>query len=111
MLSGVKAIHLRVVVGDEEYLLETRLGEYRSLMVLLYDRIYIDGFGECRGMGRCGTCRVFIDGDPALITGMDRNEASTLAKAGTEWKGVRLSCQILVDEHLDGRTVTVLGEV
>lgn len=98
------------MVGSEEFLLETRPGEYRSLMALLYDRVYIDGFGECRGMGRCGTCRVFIDGDPATLTGMDRNEVSTLTKAGTEGEGVRLSCQILVDEHLDGRTVTVLGE-
>jgi len=110
MNSGVKAIHVRVVVGDQEYLLETSPGEYRSLMALLYDRIYIDCFGDCRGMGRCGTCRVFIDGDPALITGMDRNEASTLAKAGSVGEGVRLSCQVIVDHLLDGRTVRVLGE-
>ena len=110
MLSGVRAIHIRVVVGDEEHRLETKPGEYRSLMALIYDRIYIDSFGECRGMGRCGTCRVSVDGDPATLTGMDRNEASTLAKAGTGGEDVRLSCQILVDECLNGRTVTVLAD-
>jgi len=110
MPSGVNSIHIRVRFAGEEHQLETRPGEYRSLMVLIYDRIYIDGFGECRGMGRCGTCKVVIDGDPDTLTGMDRNEVSTLAKGGKGGKGVRLACQILIDEQLDGRTVTVLED-
>jgi ferredoxin len=34
--------------------------EYRSLMMLIYDQIYPEGFGECLGMGKCGTCLVEI---------------------------------------------------
>jgi 2Fe-2S ferredoxin len=79
-------------------------------MALIFDRIYIDGFGECRGMGRCGTCRVAVDGDLATLTTMDRNETATLKKMGVEGDDVRLACQLLVDEHLYGRTVVVLFE-
>lgn len=108
MLSGVKTIRIRVIAGGEEHMLTTYPGEYRSLMMLIYDRVYVDGFGECRGMGRCGTCRVTIDGDPDMLTGMDRNEEATLLKTGHVPGEVRLACQILLDEQLDGRTVTVL---
>lgn len=107
-LSGVDTIHIRVLVAGEEYQLQTRPGEYRSLMALIYDKVYVNDFGECRGMGRCGTCRVSIDGDTATLTGMDRNEAATLAKWDAAGGDVRLSCQILIDEHLNGHTVTVL---
>mgnify|MGYP001545166857 CR=1 FL=1 len=110
MLSGVKTIRIRVIANGEERVLTTYPGEYRSLMMLIYDRVYVDGFGECRGMGRCGTCRVAIDGDPGTLTGMDRNEEATLAKTGHEPGEVRLACQILLDEELDGRTVRVLFE-
>jgi 2Fe-2S ferredoxin len=104
------SIRIRVVAGGEEHELVTRVGEYRSLMALLYDRIWVEGFGECRGMGRCGTCRVLVDGDPDALTGMDRNEGATLKKVGVEPGAVRLSCQLVVDQRLDGRTVTVLEE-
>lgn len=103
-------IHIRVIAGDTVHELETRPGEYRSLMALIYDRVWVDGFGECRGMGRCGTCCVLIDGDPEDVTGMDRNEAATLNKVGQEAGTVRLACQLVVDQRLKGRTVTVLLE-
>lgn len=101
-------IHLRVVVGDSVHELVTRPGEYRSLMALIYDRVWVDGFGECRGMGRCGTCRVLVDGDARNLTGMDRNEAATLSKVGQGIGVVRLACQLVIDRRLDGRTVRVL---
>ena len=107
MPSGAEPIQVTVIVGGETYPLTTHRGEYRSLMALIYDRIYIDGFGECRGMGRCGTCRVTVDGDQAALTGMDRNEAATLGKMGGDGDGYRLACQIMVDERLQGRTISV----
>lgn len=108
-LSGISTIHIRVLVAGEEYQLQTWPGEYRSLMALIYDKVYVEDFAECRGMGRCGTCRVSIDGDATALTGMDRNEAATLSRSGAPGEDIRLSCQILLDENLDGRTVTVLA--
>jgi len=103
-------IHVRVIAGDSVYELVTRPGEYRSLMALIYDRVWVDGFGECRGMGRCGTCRVLVDGDLGDLTGLDRNEAATLSKGVQGLGVVRLACQLVIDQRLDGRSVTVLLE-
>jgi ferredoxin, 2Fe-2S len=45
-----------VTFGEESYAIETYHGEYRNLMQLISDKIFIEGFGECKGMGRCGIC-------------------------------------------------------
>jgi 2Fe-2S ferredoxin len=60
MDSRHKDIHVKVLLGDEEYMLETYTNEYRNLKMLLYDKIYIEDFGECKSMSRCGTCIVEI---------------------------------------------------
>jgi 2Fe-2S ferredoxin len=111
MSSGAELIHIRVIADGELHSLTARAGEYRSLMTLIFDRIYVESFGECRGMGRCGTCRVSIDGDGLALTALNRNEASTLAKYGAVAPDVRLSCQILADQRVNGRTVIVLPAV
>ncbi|HVU94073.1 MAG TPA: 2Fe-2S iron-sulfur cluster-binding protein [Puia sp.] len=108
MADRNERIHLRVVAGDSVHELVTRPGEYRSLMALIYDRVWVDGFGDCRGMGRCGTCRVLVDGDPGELTGMDRNETATLSKAGQSAGTARLACQLVIDQRLNGRTITVM---
>lgn len=48
----------------EKYELQTYEGEYRNLMVLLHYKMYIENFGECKGMGRCGTCAIKVEGLP-----------------------------------------------
>ena len=40
MDSRPKDIHVKVLLGDEEYIPETYTNEYRNLMMLLYDKIY-----------------------------------------------------------------------
>lgn len=84
-------------------------GEFRNLMVLINERIFVEDFGECRGIGRCGTCLVKVD---ALekIPEMDRNEESTLTKAGKNDGDWRLSCQLMIDERLKGTFITVADE-
>lgn len=32
-------------------------------MALLYDKFYMEDFGECKGIGRCGTCHIHILND------------------------------------------------
>jgi 2Fe-2S ferredoxin len=75
--------------------------EYRSLMHLIIDTIYTEGFGDCGGMGRCGTCTVesLTITEPALL---QRNEASTLQRLHIDAGTYRLACQINIDEELDG---------
>ena len=100
-------ITLTVLDQDETYELTAYKGMYRSLMMLLYDQIYLDGFGECLGMGRCGTCTIKIEASKEPITGFNRNERATLAKEGINDPDIHLSCQIEVDERLDGAVVRI----
>jgi len=110
MLQMDKSIKLRVICGGEEQELKTHEGEYRSLMMLIYDRIFIPYFGECKGMGRCGTCMVIIDSNEP-VKGMDRNEQATIERSGRSFHpDYRLSCQILIDDSLQRAVVRVLDE-
>ncbi len=86
--------------------IETYENEYRNLMVLLNDRIYLENFGECGGQGRCGTCVVRVeDAQGSLSSERSRNETRTLEKNEHQEKNIRLSCQILVAPNLHGATI------
>ena len=74
--------------------------EYRSLMALLYDKFYFEDFGECKGIGRCGTCHIIIsEGQPELLV-RSGNEQTTLSKMENVSSKSRLSCQIMITEAL-----------
>lgn len=99
-------IQFTLISGDERMEIEVHRGEYRNLMDLINDKLYVEDFGECRGIGRCGTCLIAFTSDKKLPE-MDRNEKSTLNKTeviGEQW---RLSCQIMIDEILDKSIITI----
>lgn len=75
-------------------------------MDLINDKLYVEDFGECRGIGRCGTCLISYTSEKTLPE-MDRNEKTTLVKAGVDGAEWRLSCQIMIDELLDGSVIEV----
>jgi 2Fe-2S ferredoxin len=105
------SINLTVFYEEETFFIQTYPYEYRSLMALLYDKIYIgDNFGECKGMGRCGTCIIEILNPNKGITFFDRNERATLEKMGIEKQNTHLACQIEADEHIDGLEIKILYE-
>ena len=93
--------------GEEEYHLETYTNEYRNLMMLLYDTIYLEDFGECKGMGRCGTCMIEIVGIKNELQCLERNEEMTLKKTGVANVNLRLACQVLVNEELQNATIRI----
>lgn len=99
-------IRFVLVSADEKLEITVRRGAYRNLMDLINDKLYVEDFGECRGIGRCGTCLISFTSDTDLPE-MDRNEQSTLAKTEFSGKGWRLSCQLMIDETLDGSTITI----
>lgn len=104
-----KTICLTVYFEGRTYSIQSYPYEYRSLMALLYDKIYIDDdFGECRGMGRCGTCVIQILNPKKGITFFDRNEKATLSKMGINEDHIHLSCQIELNEHVDGLEFEIL---
>jgi 2Fe-2S ferredoxin len=104
-----KTISLTVKAGENVHVLHSYIGEYRSLMSLIYDRLYVEEFGECKGVGRCGTCHVVLLNKPSLH-GLSRNEETTLSKSGLFQEGSRLSCQVLIDESLDGIELEIVSE-
>ena len=104
-----KPITLTVFYEKRTYPIQTYSYEYRSLMALLYDKIYIDDdFGECKGMGRCGTCIIQILNPKKEITFFDRNERATLSKMGISGEHIHLSCQIELNDYIDGLEIEIL---
>lgn len=102
-------IRFSVYFKGKTYTIHSYPYEYRSLMALLYDKIYIDDdFGECKGMGRCGTCIIQILNPKKEITFFDRNETTTLSKMGINEEDVHLSCQIELNERIDGLEIEIL---
>lgn len=103
------SITLKVFYEGKAHSITTYPYEYRNLMALIYDKIYIDDdFGECKGMGRCGTCVIQILNPKQEISFFERNEAVTLEKMGIYDKNIHLACQITLNENIDGLEIEVL---
>lgn len=102
MLNKNKDILINVLLNGKKYELHTFQGEYRSLMMLLNDKLYLEDFGECKGIGRCSTCCVLLLGSSESLRVKERNEASTLTKHDKLKDNIRLSCQINIDRSLNG---------
>ncbi|MBS1659993.1 MAG: 2Fe-2S iron-sulfur cluster binding domain-containing protein [Bacteroidetes bacterium] len=102
-------ILINLIRDDQHLTIRTYHGEYRNLMLLLFDQIYYDDFGECKGMGRCGTCIVQITSSTAPLPPRDRNENTTLTKLDLADPSLRLSCQLLIDRSLHNSTITLLS--
>ena len=103
-------ISITVFIRGEKHSIATYVGEYRNLMVLLYDKFYIDDFGECKGMGRCGTCHIQVSGNYDGTPDSVGNENSTLSKMSGVTGSSRLACQMNIDEKLDGLVIEVISE-
>lgn len=108
MQAPAKNITISVYYGEECHEIQTYTGEYRSLMMLIYDRIYTESFGECLGMGKCGTCMVEIMGSKHDLSCYERNEDMTLLRNIKAKENIRLSCQLIIDDKMDGLAVNVL---
>ena len=105
-----KEISITIIYAGEAHLVKTYLYQYRNLMVLLNNSIYLENFGECGGQGRCATCMVKAVGLRGNANKMERNEAATIGKAGLGNEAIRLSCQLLINEDLNGAVIEIAGE-
>ena len=100
-------IQFTIINEEEVCVVETYTGEYKNLMSLITDKIYVDNFGECRGMGRCGTCVIEILNTENDFSFLERNEEATVKKTGITNPNYRLACQILVNEELKNTTFRI----
>lgn len=100
-------IQFTVINEEEAYTVETYTGEYKNLMSLISDKIYVENFGECGGMGRCGTCVIEILNTENNFVFLERNEEATMKKTGITNPNYRLACQIHVNEELKNTTFRI----
>lgn len=77
-------------------------------MLLLRDRLLLDDFGQCGGVGRCATCVIGIEGLKGDSVRKERNEHATLSKMGCTDDSMRLSCQLYVNRDMDGVQIELL---
>jgi 2Fe-2S ferredoxin len=108
MMQREKNITLFIEYNGNRQTVETFAGEYRNLMVLIKDQLWVEGIGECGGMARCGTCMVELlnAGDNLIAT--DIKETAVIRRTITSGSTIRLSCQMLVDETLNGLHIKVI---
>jgi 2Fe-2S ferredoxin len=100
-------IVLKIIEETGEDEISTYTGEYRNLMMLLNDQRLLEGFGECGGMGRCATCLIEVVKTTLPLPQKQRNENSTIIKAGITNPAIRLSCQLMVNKLLDGIAIKI----
>jgi 2Fe-2S ferredoxin len=111
MLSKAYTIEFIGHYQGREYYLRSYENEYRNLMALLKDKICPEDFGQCGGMGRCGTCLVNLSGLANSPVDSYSNEQATLFKMGMQDQATRLSCQVQVDEDLKNAVVEIFDNV
>lgn len=102
-------IRFTVIENNSEQVIETFDGEYRNVMSLLKDKLDLDGFGECGGIGRCATCIVKVSGISGISAIKDRKEPVTLSKSGYDEENIRLSCQLFITKDLNGAIVELVN--
>jgi 2Fe-2S ferredoxin len=95
-----RGIPFKIVVEASEFHFNIFENEYRSLMHLINDQLYLEDFGQCGGMGRCGTCVVSSQKEVGVY---NRNEYATLQRHQLHLEtNKRLACQIFIDRKING---------
>ncbi len=105
-MAQTKNITITVLSNNETFVLHTYVREYRNLMMLIKDTISPEGFGECAGMGRCGTCLVQVN-STHVIPLSGGNEAANLVKHQVTDHRIRLSCQFMPEESINNLIVSI----
>lgn len=82
-----------------------------TLMEAIRNEGSFDLVAMCGGMLSCSTCHVYVDpGWSAALDPRTDDEQSLVADSGHYRETSRLSCQIMLDELLDGLRVTIAPE-
>lgn len=97
----------------------SREGEQRTVDVTVgfsvMEAIRENGFDEllalCGGCCSCATCHVYVDnGASGPLAEMSEDENDLLDGSSHRTRDSRLSCQIVVDDAIDGLTVQIAPE-
>jgi len=82
-----------------------------SLMEIIRNAGIDDILALCGGCCSCATCHVQVDEEFASrLPAMSENESDLLNTSGHRIATSRLSCQLILDDALDGLRVTIAPE-
>lgn len=110
MNSRTHDISVTITYLGEQHRISTFEGEYRNLMHLITDKIFVENFGDCKGMCRCGTCLVEVCGLQGESAMMERDEAAIVRSLGPGNENTRLACQLLIDKNLQQATIRIMDQ-
>jgi len=65
---------------------------------------------ECGGQAMCATCHVYVTDERPLAPVSDEEDEMLDCASAPRTEHSRLSCQLVVDDDMDGLTVVVAGE-
>ncbi len=92
-LHEMNPITFTISYQGQEFLVRTYHNQYFSLMSLIVDKLQMQGFGICSGMGSCGTCLLSIYHDTSPL------------------KRTTLSCQVGINDELANVKVVVPDKI
>lgn len=82
-----------------------------SVMEVIRDSGFDELLALCGGCCSCATCHVYVDIAAAgTLPPMSEDENDLLDSSGHRTTASRLSCQIVVDDEIDGLTVRIAPE-
>jgi ferredoxin, 2Fe-2S len=82
-----------------------------SLMEVIRDNGFDELLALCGGCCSCATCHVFVDGAFAgKVPAMSEDENDLLDSTDSRNESSRLSCQIQMNDSLEGLVVTIAPE-
>ena len=101
---------LTVVTREgEESVIEAESG--LSVMEAIRDNGFDELLALCGGCCSCATCHVYVDeGFDGELPPISEDENDLLDSSDNRQKNSRLSCQLKLDEELDGLKVTIAPE-
>lgn len=81
--------------------------QYPNLMTLIANN-YVEEFGECKGLGLCGTCHIKITSGN-LNEPLETTEKATLKNIYNKDISSRLACQIMLNEKIDNMAFKIIN--
>ena len=109
MFSKSEHIEFTVIYRGQKHRLQTKWGEFKTLRLLLNNKLSINGFGQCGGLGRCATCLIEISDVKGSTAFLKRSEHTSIQQMIKGYSIVRFACQIPVNDDLSNVTIKILG--
>ena len=102
---------MKIIVTDREGNKKTLKGDSNSTLMEVIRDEGLDIEAACGGCCACATCHVYIDEKwVSKLNPIDDDEESMLDQAFDVKKNSRLSCQIHLNEELDGLELELAPE-